>query len=133
MLVYYYAGLRSADTPEPDSLDARALLVPPVWTNGLAWRHGFYEMIENRPLAPGDRLDRHVFQTMRGPNWDELWYIDECRTRVEPPSDGQASLWGLASYRDIDDEISDALGVPRAPLDDQDRAELAKRGRSARP
>jgi hypothetical protein len=104
-----------------------------VFTNALGWAHGYYETVRNEPLGPSDQLERHVFRATRGPRWDEVYYVDECGRETDPPPDGRASLFAVESYRAIDDDISDALGVPRAPLDDRDRAELAKRGRSAKP
>lgn len=61
-----------------------------------------------RSLAEGDVLKQHCFKDSYGHYYDEQ--SRELPGRIEP-----CGVWGLHSYRTIDDDISDALGIPRAP------------------
>ena len=75
----------------------------------MPWTKGYFENIAHPPLAPDDLLDEHCF-------WDATRkaYRDQLGAfraeRSEP-----CGYRGLGSYRLIDDLISDALGIDRAP------------------
>jgi hypothetical protein len=109
VLVYIYRVRSSDKTPVPELLRGQ-LLVPPMMTNKQPWTKGYFEHIENRPLAPVDRLAQHCFKDSRG------WFFDELRNRLSAAVD-PVGQWGLHSFRTIDDEISKALGIPLAPDD----------------
>jgi hypothetical protein len=109
ILVYIYRA-RSRDKLAVPELLRTELLVPPMITNKLPWAEGYFEHVENRPLAPTDRLPRHSFRDTRG------WFFDEHGNRL-PGAIEPVGQWGLQSYRTIDDEISRALGIPLAPDD----------------
>lgn len=66
-----------------------------------------FQTIENRPLEEGDVLERHCWY-VDGRYFNEDWEMVPERT--EP-----CGIGGLASYRRLDDQISDALGIPRVP------------------
>jgi len=87
------------------------LLIPPIYTNRLGWVRGYFETIGNWPLASTDVLGRHCF-------WDTLRskYVNGRGDVIEAPHEPCGEC-GLASYRIIDDEISDALGIARALAD----------------
>lgn len=106
LLIYVYAE-RSDKKEAPETLSPHALLFPPAFTNTLGWTHGRFETIENRPLQPGEVLERHCW-CVDGRYFDEDWNMVSSRT--EP-----CGVGGLASYRRLDDKISDALGIPRIP------------------
>lgn len=76
-------------------------------TNTLPWSRGYFETLENRPLETGEVLREHCFRSSKGKYYDE--HSNELSGPVEPCGD-----WGLQSYRTIDDEISDALGIPQS-------------------
>lgn len=109
-LIYIYRHL--ADTPEPDLAELRpdALLVPPVFINRLPWSKGYFTTVAQRPLGPEDVLARHCF-------WDAPTksYVDVEGRKLAGPVE-PCGVWGLAGYHLIDREISDALGIPRAPV-----------------
>jgi hypothetical protein len=108
ILVYIYRHQSKAKDlngaiPRPDDL-----LIPPVWTNRLGWTKGYFETIDSVPLQPSDLHRRHCFRRYDGVCLDEQGRrLTEC---TEP-----CGVWGLVSYRWIDDHISDALGIPRVP------------------
>jgi hypothetical protein len=105
-LLYIYS-YRSDCKRAPDVLDPKALLIPPVITNALGWFHGVFETVAHRPVAQDETLPQHCF-CADGRYYDED--LNPLPARVEP-----CGLGGLVSYRMLDDWISDALGVGRAP------------------
>lgn len=108
-LIYIYDTQRSTlDPPRDDQLSPSRLLVPPLMTNRLPWSRGYFETLDRRELKPEDRLDAHCFRDSRGRWFDESGR--ELSRPIEPV--GQR---GVHSFRTIDDVVSDALGIPRAP------------------
>jgi hypothetical protein len=111
-LIYVYSS-RSSEKAEPDDLRPDRLLLPPAITNNLGWSRGRFETVARRPLAAGDVLETHCFRRQNA-------YVDEYRNllpaRVEP-----CGISALKSYRMLDDEISDALGIPCVPVEPDDR------------
>lgn len=124
-LIYIYSARSSHKRPDHMSLRPDKLLLAPEWTNALGWRKGYFETVENVPLAAHDMLRRHCFQRYDGP------YLDEKGRKLAGRSEPCGS-WGLASYLMIDDLISDAIGIPRAPISsDQMPGQKPSRMRSA--
>lgn len=112
VLIYIFRD-RSIDKAVPDraALRPERLLVSPIMTNQLPWSRGYFETVANIPLTPEDVLSQHCFlSASRGRYFDE--HGAELPGPIEPVGDH-----GLHSFRTIDDQISDALGVPRAPED----------------
>jgi hypothetical protein len=107
ILIYIYRIRSATKTPIPE-LVREQFLVPPIMTNKQPWTKGYFEHLENRSLAPMDRVPQHCFKDTRG------WYFDQAGNRLSGPSE-PVGQWGLHSYRTIDDEISKALGIPLAP------------------
>jgi hypothetical protein len=108
ILIYIYS-FRSAEAvlPGVSELTRDKLLISPVMTNTLPWSKGYFQTLENRPLTASDLLGKHCFRSSAGRYYDE--YCCELPARAEPCGD-----WGLHSFRTIDDEVSDALGVPQS-------------------
>ncbi len=104
LLVYFYS-VRSSSKEVPDGLSPESLLVPPAFTNALGWTHGRFETITRGPLFPDDVLKRHCFYAAGRYYDDDGYTLSES---TEPCGTG-----GLASYRMLDDRISDALGIAR--------------------
>jgi hypothetical protein len=108
-LVYIYRHVAATAEPVPiQQLRPDSLLIPPAFTNNLGWVRGYYKTIASTQLTDADLLVQHCFKDGR------LGFVDErgvpLAERVEP-----CGTWGLVSYRWIDDRVSDALGIPRAP------------------
>jgi hypothetical protein len=105
-LIYIYSP--ESKTPEPiPELLPRHLLLPPMMTNNLPWVRGYFKFVCHRPLAKGDLLPRHSFQDERG------WLFNESGARQRRAS-SPIGEWALHSFRTIDDEISQALGLQLA-------------------
>jgi hypothetical protein len=81
------------------------VMLPPIMTNRLPWRHGYLETVCHQELSAQDRLHQHCFKDIRGE------YFDEFSNELERPVE-LVGVWGLGSYRTIDDEVSEALGIP---------------------
>lgn len=111
LLLYFYDAWTANPSALP-MLDPRKLLIPPVVTNRLGWSRGYFEHIEERPLAPGETLPAHSFASHI--HTDGPHYVDEFGNTLAGPVEPVGDA-GLHSYRSIDDLISDAIGLPRAP------------------
>ena len=115
-LLYLYRHRSSDTSPDLSELRPDRLLIAPVWTNRLAWTKGYFQTLRNEPVQDADLLQQHCFffpPLLPGATGK---FVDqrgnELSRRVEPCGE-----WGLVSYRWIDDRVSDALGIPRVPLD----------------
>ena len=107
-LIYIYDHRSPDKTADLDALVPERLLIPPTFINRMPWTKGYFETVTHSPLSRDDLLEQHCFR------YDTNTYVDERgqqrRWRVEPCGE-----WGLASYRFVDDRISEAIGVPYAP------------------
>lgn len=106
ILLYFYQPGR--DFSEPGALATSNLLIPPVMTNRRPWSMHYFKTVDNRPFGPGEILPRHCFRSPFGKFYDEKSH--QIFDPVEPIGD-----WGLHSFLTIDGQLSDALGIPRAP------------------
>ena len=113
-LIYIYSHRSPAPTIDEGKLLPGRLLLPPVWTNNLAWTKGYFYTVANQPLRTFDLLRQHCFRRVAlRPGVPEKFLDEgglELKHRYEPCGE-----WALASYRWIDDHVSDAMGVPRVP------------------
>ena len=107
LLIYVYSA-RSPDKTRIPELSRDQLLIPPMMTNKQPWTRGYFELVEHRPLTSKDRLPQHSFKDSRGR------YFDEAGNRLLGPVE-PVGQWALQSFRTLDDEISNALGIPLAP------------------
>ena len=99
----------SRDKHEIPALDKKSLLVAPIMTNRLGWSRGYFETVANEPVGEDDVLQPNCFYSYSFRRYyDE--YNHELPERVEP-----CGVYGLHSFRTIDDEVSKALGIPLAP------------------
>ena len=112
-LIYIYRVQSDDMIPPPlHELRPENLLIAPQFINRIPWTKGYFETVAHEPLRKADLLEQHCF-------WDSSRkiYTDETgekiAKRIEP-----CGIWGLGSYRMLDDLISDALGIPRVPIDE---------------
>jgi hypothetical protein len=121
ILIYVYAARSDDKLPVPRDLSPSKLLLPrdlspsklllpPLMTNKLPWSKGYFEVVESRPLGPGERLAQHCFVKPMGPTI----YYDETGARLSGPVE-PIGEFGLDSYQTIDDAVCRALGIPVAP------------------
>lgn len=100
----------SKQCPDRSELRPDRLLVPPIMTNRLPWSRGYFETLVHVPLERDDVLSQHCFRFPMA----RIRYFDdfgnELPSAVEPVGE-----YALHSFRTIDDEISDALGIPKVP------------------
>ena len=109
ILIYIFRSReQQPDVPPVESLRATELLVPPILTNRLPWSRGYFQTLANLPLVEGEVLSQHCFRSSQGRYFDET--ATELPVPVEPCGD-----WSLQSFRTIDDQVSDAFWIPRAP------------------
>lgn len=112
-LIYIYKVQSDKKAPPPiQALKPENLLIAPEFINRMPWTKGYFETVAHEPLQQADLLQQHCF-------WDSSRkiYTDETgeklAKRIEP-----CGIWGLGSYRVLDDLVSDALGIPRVPIDE---------------
>lgn len=106
-LVYIYAG--SHGSPEATFNDSPDnLLIAPIFTNNLPWSRGYFKTIRNEEIQPHQKLSRHAFKS-----FSQGKYFDELGRQVLEPQE-PIGVFALDSFATIDDQISDALGIPRA-------------------
>ena len=104
-LLYIYRQLSQSIDTIPE-LRKEGLLIPPIGTNNLGWRHGFFKTIRRDGLRDEDVLARHCFEgAAPGRYYDE--FDHRLSQMVEP-----CGVRGVASYLVIDDLVSTALGLP---------------------
>jgi len=113
-LIYVYRWRSKSPKPEFSELKANNLLIPPVWTNQLPWTKGYFEIIEHSSLAKSDVLTQHCFSRAPLDSSKPTDFVDEVGAKLSHRSE-PCGEWSLVSYRWIDDRISDAVGIPRAP------------------
>jgi len=109
-LLYVYRY--QADDLQPDraELHPGALLLPPLFINQMPWTKGYFQTFDNWSLSGADLVAQHCFLSAgRGR------YFDEDFNELPGPIE-QCGDWALKSYRKLDDEVSDALGIPGAPV-----------------
>jgi len=104
ILIYVYNSSSKEKNTIPE-LNKKNLLIPPLMTNSLPWTRGYFETITNRPFDNNDVFEKHCFRDIRGRYFDE--YNNPLDKAYEPCGEG-----GVNSFRTIDDEVSEALGIP---------------------
>ncbi len=109
IMIYIYDA-RSAGKTDIPTLRRGRLLIPPLGTNRQPWLKGYFETVANEPLSKSDILTTHCFERLSPVDDRVIGYVDEqnnpLRGRLEP-----CGVYGLHSYRTIDDAISRALGL----------------------
>jgi hypothetical protein len=110
-LIYVYSVRSSEKQPDLGALLPDRLLLPPVFINRMPWAKGYFENVGHEDLSSRLLLQQYCF-------WDaaRARYVDEklipLPRELQPCGD-----WGLSSYRWLDDQVSDALGIPRVRED----------------
>jgi len=110
VLIYIY-NATSRDKTQIPKLDKNNLLIPPEMINRLGWSRGYFENVGFKKLTKNDVLDVHCF-------WDPLRkrYINEKKQVLDGPHE-PVGRYGLGNYLTVDDQVSDALGIPLLPED----------------
>ncbi|WP_460792938.1 immunity 26/phosphotriesterase HocA family protein [Nocardioides maradonensis] len=111
-LIYVYDVVSGTPAPPPvRSLTPDRLLVPPTFINQMPWSKGYFQTVASEPIAAPDLLRQHCFFDAA-----RRRFVDEQQSPL-PAESQPCGVWGLASYRLLDDLVSDALGIPRVPED----------------
>ena len=105
-LVYIYNTFAD-DIIKGVQLDKTNLLIAPLIINFSGWSSGYFINVENVPITEQDILDKHCFKEQLR----EGYFYDEYSKRIDPIEG--CNIWGLCNYRTIDNQVSDALGIPR--------------------
>ena len=113
-LIYIYNHQSLSIESDPAQLRPGRLLIPPVWTNSLPWTKGYFQTIDNSELGDFDVLRQHCFFRASLSPAAAGKFVDESGKELKHKSE-PCGEWGLASYRWIDDHVSDALGIQRTP------------------
>ena len=112
ILIYLYKASSESKNDIP-LLNPDELLIPPLATEKTPWTSGYFETVESRPLTSEDVLPFHHFK-----GYKDRFFDDE-GAPVSSPKE-PIGIWGLHSVGAIDNEISDALGIPWAEEPSED-------------
>jgi hypothetical protein len=104
--VYKTFSLQESDIP---ALKPSDLLVPPIGTNDIPWKRGYFKVIKSVPIAEGDVLPVHCFYSP-----SRSRYVDEYGNQLAGPVE-PVGFNGLSGLGSIDNKICNALGVPVKP------------------
>ena len=105
VLIYLYNAAAEEMLAIP-ALRRDELLVPPLFTNRLPWRRGYFTTVGTAPLTRWDTLPNHIFRdSLKG------GFVDE-NGRPTPDPRQPVEQFGLHSFRTIDDRVSLALNIP---------------------
>ena len=106
-LIYTYKQIaHSAYGYSTENMTVNDLLIPPVMTNRLGWSRGYFHTVANVPFTQDDVLPRHVFE--KGGSRNQ--FFDDSGQEVDG-WDGPIGMYGLASFRAIQQMTLDALGL----------------------
>jgi len=106
-LIYIYNVHSGSKLPVPE-LRVTNLLIRPLVINNTGWSRGYFEIVEHRNIESQDVPPVYCFEDSPGEYLDEMGR--PLPERVEP-----CGYWGMGSFRTVDAEVSDALGIPPAP------------------
>ncbi|HEU5487105.1 MAG TPA: immunity 26/phosphotriesterase HocA family protein [Microlunatus sp.] len=111
-LIYIYREVAETGNPDLDRLTPDTLLLAPSYINRMPWTKGYFRNVAHRPLKPEHLLQQHCF-------WDPVrnHHHDGHRRTLTRPVE-PCGRFVLMSYRRLDDLISDALDIARAPDDE---------------
>jgi hypothetical protein len=108
ILIYLYK-IKTKTLDNLPILKVSDLLLPPIATNELPWKKGYFVFVKNRVLKPEDLLPVHCFKSIaRGT------YFDDHGTPLKKAHE-PCGINGLDSYSSIDDKVSEVLGIKLAP------------------
>ncbi|WP_298331694.1 Imm26 family immunity protein [Asticcacaulis sp.] len=113
-LLYVYKDQSDSLEPDYEALRPHNLLVPPVWTNRLAWERGYFVLAGRMEVTSSRRLRTHLFWSILRKKYvtetgvNSSWLQRLLNTKFR-------GSWGLKSYLGIDDDISEAIGIPKIP------------------
>jgi hypothetical protein len=107
-MLYIYSSVHKSKNDKP-VLSPPKLLIGPVLTNNRLFSMKYAEIVENVSITTDQRLAKNQFKSPFGDT-----YYDEYNN-VITPLPGPCGDRGLGSYRTLDDQVSEALGVPLAP------------------
>jgi len=110
-LIYVYADRSQTKQPERDALRPERLLLPPVFINRMPWTKGYFETVGHEGLDNVAKLPQHCFWDAARARFVDL-QNNPLPGEIQPCGD-----WALSSYRWLDDQVSDALGIPLVPED----------------
>ncbi len=105
-LLYLYSETSTSLGCMPE-LKKENLLIPPFGSNRQPWQKGYFQTVKHVSLNAGDILASHCFIDGRG------WYFDEYGNRLESLTDDRQEWgdWGVFPYVDVDERVSEALGL----------------------
>lgn len=110
-LIYIYAARSATPVPDVRALTPMNLLIPPLFINKMPWTRGYFAKVENSRLTSKDLLEEHSFWSAGRQHYRDL----DGNVLTRPTH--MSGQFALMSYRMLDDMVSDAVGLPRVPID----------------
>lgn len=112
ILIYIYDYSEEGPVPDTSRMCLDRLLIPPCFINRMAWTRGYFLNVARRELAESDLPKQHCFLDH---THDPPRPVDLHGHPVVEPTE-PVGYFALHSYASLDDELSDALGIPRAEV-----------------
>jgi hypothetical protein len=108
-LIYVFDPTPWSDDIPRGRVSGDDLLIPPAYTNQRPWTLGYFRVMRNERDVDRLLLSRHCFEATEGV------FLDERRNRISQRWE-PCGIWAGHSLEWLDDQISDALGIARAPI-----------------
>lgn len=122
-IIYVY-NVFTNDISKIPELKRNNFLLPPLIINRRGWLDGYFQTIQNTPITQDDVFAQNMFKYKVK---DELQYRNQEGVEINKTSLGEdCSWWGIGNHRTLDDQISIALNLPLAPVDDEDKDKIPK-------
>lgn len=114
-LVYIYNVRSASKTIDYSLLTPDNLLVPPMYTSNVLWAQGYATKVANATITEKDLLKQHCFYSAT-----HKTYYDDSGTELSDKTEPCGEWIYIVGLSYIDNKLSDALGIKRAPLTEDD-------------
>ena len=122
-LIYIY-NVRSPDkTVDYSRLNPDNLLIPPMYTSNILWNKGYAVKVANFGISNEDLLKQHCFYSTTHKE-----YLDENGVKIARKTEPCGEWTYVVGLGYIDNKISDALNIKRAPMIESDLFYFSGRG-----
>jgi len=122
-LIYVYKIRSSSKVIDYSKLTPDNLLIPPMFTSTVLWSRGYAVKVANLDISEKDLLKQHCFYSP-----SQKTYFNEKGVRLTKKTE-PCGEWAYAVGLDyIDNKISDALGIQRAPLTEEGMFYMSGKG-----
>lgn len=124
-LIYLYDIRASSKIIDYSRLTPDHLLIPPLYVSNVLWSRGYAVKVAHFDISEKDLLQRHCFYSS---THKHETYFDEKGAKLAKRTEPCGEWIYVIGLGYIDNKISDALGIKRAPLTQDDLSYISGRG-----